>query len=86
MEDKITEAKRAYYRERYKRNKYRQIMANEKHWYKKAREKYGKDDVTYDEMIATRNEYYREYRRNNKEKVNASINKFWERKAEEESK
>lgn len=80
---KSADAKKAYFQERYKKNKERYAKANEEHWIKYTKKKLNKEDVTEEEIRLCKNEYYREYRQRNKSKVQKNLDDFWQRKADE---
>lgn len=81
---KSADAKKAYFQERYKKNKERYAKANKEHWVKYTKKKLNKDDVTEEEIRLCKNEYYREYRREHSTVIKKNMDNFWKRKAMEQ--
>lgn len=78
---KSEEAKKAYFAERYRKNK-EKYKANQKlYWENKTKEWLGKDDVTEEEIKQCYNNYHKEYRHANPKTIKQNMNNFWERQA-----
>ena len=77
------EAKREYFRNRYRTQKERYKKNQSNYWKNYAIRKLGKEDVTEEEIKHCKNQYYKEYRDTHKEEVEQINNKFWENKAKE---
>ena len=81
---KSKEAKQAYFKERYNKNKDKYKKASDNYWVKYTREQLQKDDVTEDEIRLCKNDYYKKYRKAHSTAVKKNMDDFWKRKAEEQ--
>ena len=72
------EAKRAYFKDRYKNFKEDYKAANASYWEKYARKKLNKLEVTEEEIRLCRNEYYREYRAKHPKQTKEIQDRFYE--------
>lgn len=79
---KDEEVKKAYFAERYKKNKDKYKANQALYWENKTKELLGKDDVTEEEIRQCYNEYHRKYRKQNAERTKQNTDNFWKRKAE----
>lgn len=79
---KSEEVKKAYFAERYKKNKDKYKANQALYWENKTKELLGKDDVTEEEIKQCYNEYHRKYRQQNAERTKQNTDNFWKRKAE----
>ncbi len=75
-------AKRAYFQNRYKKQKDKYKKNQENYWINKTKTILGKDDVTDEEVKECRNNYYREYRKNHQEEIKNIEDNFWNKQSE----
>lgn len=78
---KNEDAKRAYFKNRYKTHKDDYRVQRDTYWERYAKRILGKEEVTEQEVKDCKNAYYREYRKNNKEQTDATNKRFWENQA-----
>lgn len=73
-------AKRAYFRDRYRKNKdmYKNIQSN--YWINYAKKRLGKNEVTDEEVRQCKNLYYKEYRKNNPDIIKKNLEDCYARK------
>lgn len=77
------EAKRAYFKKRYREQKNLYKANQYVYWERYAKRQLGKEDVTEEEVKKCRNQYYKEYRDTHKEQIKKINDKFWNNKTEE---
>lgn len=79
---KSEEVKKAYFAERYRKNKEKYKANQALYWENKTKETLGKDIVTEEEIRQVYNDYHKQYRKKNPEIIKKNTNDFWGRKAE----
>lgn len=77
------DVKKAYFAERYKKQKDKYKATQAAYWENKTKETLGKDEVTEEEIRQCYNEYFRSYRKKNVERTKKNADNFWERKRNE---
>lgn len=79
---KSEDVKKAYFAERYRKNKDKYKENQALYWENKTKELLGKSEVTEEEIRQCYNDYHKKYRKRNPEKVKKNMDNFWNRKAE----